>query len=138
MLLFFLSEISGFNHLFSSKFSDFVFQFLFGFSVGVDLWLSNKTLLNESVLWLELHHRVFVRVDESLSAALVSTKLSAHVHNDYMIGIDLELLGNWSLNNFLIWGSISFMDNFDTELFSVQKWIGHDFSCSDDKTGCHL
>lgn len=94
MLLFFLSEISGFNHLFSSKFSDFVFQFLFGFSVGVDLWLSNKTLLNESVLWLELHHRVFVRVDESLSAALVSTKLSVHVHNDYMIGIDLELLGN--------------------------------------------
>lgn len=94
MLLFFLSEISGFNSFFSSKFSDFVFQFLFGFSVGGDLCLSNKTLFNESVLWLELHHRVFVRVDESLSAALVSTKLSAHVHNDYMIGVDLELLSN--------------------------------------------
>ena len=94
MLLFFLSEVSGLNLLFSSEFSDFVFQFLFGFSVGGDFRLGNESLLDESVLWLELHHRVFVRVDESLGTALVSTKLSAHVHNDYMLGIDLELLGD--------------------------------------------
>lgn len=120
MLLFFLSEVSGLDLFLSSQFSDFVLEFFFGFSVGDNLWLGNETLLDESVLWLELHHRVLVGVDETLGSALVASELSGHVHNDYMIGIDFEFLSKLGLNGFLIRGSTSFMDNLDAELFSVQ------------------
>lgn len=41
MLLFFLSEVSGLDSLLSSEFSDFVFEFLFGLSVGDDLRLGD-------------------------------------------------------------------------------------------------
>lgn len=120
MLLFFLSEVSGLDLFLSSQFSDFVLEFLFGFSVGDNLWLGNETLLDESVLWLELHHRILVGVDETLGSALVASELSGHVHNDYMIGIDFEFLSKLGLDGFLIRGSTSFMDNLDAELFSVQ------------------
>lgn len=95
-------------------------------------------MLDESILGLELHHRVLVGVDESLSSAFVTSELSGHVHNDYLIDVGLELLGNGGLDDFLAWGSSSFVEDLNAELLSVQKRIGLNFSGSDDKMGCHL
>lgn len=119
ILLLLFSEVSGLDFFHSSEFSDFVLQLFFGFSVDFSFWFLDKSLLDESVFWLEFHQGVSGVVDESLGLAFVTSELSLQMHNNDLFGIDSEFLSNLLLNLFCGRGGTSLVYYLNLVLVSV-------------------
>lgn len=106
-LLLLLSEVLGLNLLHSSEFLDLVLELFLGLSVDFGFGFLNESLLDESVFRLELHQGILGVVDESLGLALITSELSLKMHNDDLLDIDSEFLGDLLLHLFYAGGGAS-------------------------------
>ena len=87
------------------------------------LVLCGKAGLNESELWLNLHHGVLVVVNKTEASGAATTELGLETDDDDKFLVGLELLGNEVLDLITGWSSSAQVGKIDNKLLAVKKFV---------------